>query len=172
MKKILATLTAFSIFIFFAPFAHASTSHTFTCADGLTDTFSSVPSCSGAGTFTFANASESIGDWNGGVKYPVTSGVTYYFSGVITGTGSVCVINNNGGHQSESAGTFTDVPLSSTNGNRGWGMDNRGGSSQCGAGNLNGTASSMCITDTIGGCQPAVVTLTSILSLVWSWRIF
>ena len=168
MKKYLATLTALSVFLFFSPAAHATTSHTFTCADGLTGTFSSLPVCTGAGTFTFVSG-ESIGDFSGGVVYPVSSGVTYYYSGVITGTGSLCMINNNGQHSLQSAGTFTDIGLSSPNGNRGSGIDNRGASSQCGSGGLAGTISSWCVTDTIGGCAAAPATMTSILGLVRSW---
>jgi len=143
--------------------AFASTSHTFTCAE-LTHDINGGGTCTGS-TMTVAGTGER---WRDTIAiYPMTSGQTYYVSFSGNATGKIRV-NGQSNYELTVSGVFnyTEYPfVSNVSGEYAHRFFSNPGIQTF------GTVSTVCITDTIGGCGGTPAGMYSASAAVADWYI-
>lgn len=169
MKKLLTTLSAFSVFFFFSPIALAAITHHYTCSDTL-NTFSTFPSCSGD-AWTFSG-NESIVDQD--VEFNAAINTTYYVSFTHSGTGAICVaVGNTFGNGLMEDRTVVDLALTKgAAAANSLSIDDRnpGTFNLCSGsdGTFVGTISNLCISDTPGQCGTTTNTINRLAKFITS----
>lgn len=113
-RAIFYTIIALLLFVIVGILpVHASSSHNYTCADGLTGA-GSAPGCSGSNQFDFIGGPASYAD--NAIVYPISENTTYYVTYTATGaTGSNNFIKFNGDNSVQnytfSNGTTQEDPV-------------------------------------------------------------
>jgi len=154
-----ASVFVFCAGLFSAVPALAATSYTMICADSGIWTSGGTFSCTGTDVLNFTAGTNAHLE-SSPSNYHLTDNTTYYVSGTYSGTGNIAIGvggDNVGSSYYTASASFSDVPLTYPNGNTantGTLQFYDGSGAVCnGVGcSFTGSLTTVCITDTIGGC--------------------